>query len=329
MNSQVKILVCYHKPEKIYGCSFFFPIQVGRAVASLKSKDGIMTEEEESWLIKNLIGDDTGENISRENRYFCEMTGVYWAWKNLNKLEYPEFIGLSHYRRLFSFNSINSKTSTARYFPDFIPLSKQNKIFNEEYLLAILTGKDVVAPRPIPLNCTVKENFFLHHNPLDIRDISEILKTKSPEFYNYFQKYLLETKGYFGNLFILRRTEFENYCSLIFESLLAFQKNLKNEPHFREKERVAGYISELLTGAFLYMMKSKAPEKYFELPVIYTQKPTVYPVSVFNKRYLLSFPDNIYEIDCFCRKMVFGVIGVFNCNKSKSLKLSLERQKII
>lgn len=29
------------------------------------------------------IGDNTGDNISLRNPNYCELTGLYWAWKNL------------------------------------------------------------------------------------------------------------------------------------------------------------------------------------------------------------------------------------------------------
>ena len=42
--------------------------------------------------------DNEGENISLKNAYYCELTGLYWAWKNMD----AEYIGLSHYRRHFT-----------------------------------------------------------------------------------------------------------------------------------------------------------------------------------------------------------------------------------
>ena len=44
------------------------------------------------------LRDDTGENISRWNRMYSELTAAYWLWKNKRDAEY---LGLCHYRRHF------------------------------------------------------------------------------------------------------------------------------------------------------------------------------------------------------------------------------------
>ncbi|WP_298497297.1 DUF4422 domain-containing protein, partial [uncultured Helicobacter sp.] len=98
-NPNVKILVSYHKPSVLFKDEVLTPIHLGRALSKEAHKDGKVSDEEYEWLCENMIGDDTGENISHLNRYFNEMTGIYWAWKNYDKLGNPEYIGLCHYRR--------------------------------------------------------------------------------------------------------------------------------------------------------------------------------------------------------------------------------------
>lgn len=60
-------------------------------------------DERLAWLTSNMIGDDTGDNISHKNSSYNELTAVYWAWKNYDKLGNPDYIGLMHYRRHFIF----------------------------------------------------------------------------------------------------------------------------------------------------------------------------------------------------------------------------------
>ena len=79
----IKIIVATHKKYQMPEDQMYFPVQVG---AEGKTK------------IEEYTQDNTGNNISLKNPYFCELTGLYWAWKNLE----AENIGLVHYRRYFT-----------------------------------------------------------------------------------------------------------------------------------------------------------------------------------------------------------------------------------
>lgn len=57
----------------------YIPMQVGRA-----GKEDL-----------GYLGDDSGDNISDKNSSYCELTGMYWLWKNMD----CDIIGICHYRR--------------------------------------------------------------------------------------------------------------------------------------------------------------------------------------------------------------------------------------
>ena len=82
----MKILVISHKNYDFPKNSIYQPILVG---AELSQKD------------LGILKDNLGENISVKNPYFCELTGLYWAFKNQSFLKDVEYIGLVHYRRYF------------------------------------------------------------------------------------------------------------------------------------------------------------------------------------------------------------------------------------
>ena len=90
-NSTVKIVVATHKKYIMPTDSMYVPIHVG--AEGKKDSNG-------NKLDLGYIKDNTGNNISKKNASFCELTGLYWAWKNLD----ADFVGLVHYRRHFSMN---------------------------------------------------------------------------------------------------------------------------------------------------------------------------------------------------------------------------------
>lgn len=63
-------------------------------------------------LMRKMQKDDDGPNISWTNPYLCEITPLYWAYKNIHRLGDPDMIGLCHYRRVLDldYNELDKDT---------------------------------------------------------------------------------------------------------------------------------------------------------------------------------------------------------------------------
>ena len=84
MSTEVEILTaCHNRFDTELPCGYK-KIQVSAATAK------------ERW--PGCLHDDEGDNISAKNPYYCELTALYWGWKNSD----AEIKGLCHYRRYFS-----------------------------------------------------------------------------------------------------------------------------------------------------------------------------------------------------------------------------------
>ena len=112
----IKIIVATHKKYQMPEDQMYFPVQVG---AEGKTK------------IEEYTQDNTGNNISLKNPYFCELTGLYWAWKNLE----AENIGLVHYRRYFT---------TMRGKLLYLHTEKVSRLIDEKYIHKKLNKNDII-----------------------------------------------------------------------------------------------------------------------------------------------------------------------------------------
>ena len=82
------IVVATHKKYRMPKDPLYLPVHVG--AEGKKDAKG-------NPLDFGYQKDNEGDNISIKNPRYCELTGIYWAWKNLDS----DYIGLVHYRRYF------------------------------------------------------------------------------------------------------------------------------------------------------------------------------------------------------------------------------------
>lgn len=201
--------------------------------------------------------DGDGENISAENAAFNEMSVVYWAWKNYDKLGDPTFIGLTHYRRFFVFEE-----SKYAYFeqPDMPQNIRDCIKFPARGIESCFENFDFVAPIPNKRK-SVEAHFCATHNRDDLNLAMDIIARLFPCDVQFAYDYVKGQAAFYYNMFIFPKQLFFDYCEWIFAILFEFRKLCK-----RPQERM--FISELLTGIFITKLIAQGKRALF-LPVLF------------------------------------------------------------
>ena len=233
-NVNVKLLICYHKPDKLFKDDILTPIHVGRAQAKASGNKNL------PWLTENMIGDDTGDNISDKNYCYNELTAPYWAWKNYGELGNPDYIGLMHYRRHFIFNEsrdmgVVDYEGMNDYYADSIDYSREN-------VEKLLKDKDIVYYKGRVDN--IYKHYCENHKKEDLDLALDILAELYPDYAQTARKYVQGDTGCFCNMAIFSKEMFFEYCEWLFPILERFF----NQVDMSEKRF---FISERLTGIFI------------------------------------------------------------------------------
>ncbi|MFG5101120.1 DUF4422 domain-containing protein [Campylobacter lari] len=264
-NLKVKILVGYHKPAALFKDDIFEPIHLGRKLESQTTKDGNITKEEYQWMCENMIGDDTGDNISHLNRYLCELTGIYWAWKNYDQLGNPDYVGFSHYRRHLIFD--DTFQLAPRKWANFSP-TYENISLEYKHLINIKKLKnkekyDIFAPEIFDVTVrddvsvsSIVENFQTYCNDMHgLNLLTELLENddKLVEYKKY-SNIKSESSYFLANVFVMKKEIFFQYCDFLFYiifKLWHIQSNeLKLNSDLQQKRQLA-YISEFITSIYI------------------------------------------------------------------------------
>lgn len=222
-----------------------------------------------------FTGDDTGNNISAKNRYYSELSGIYWVWKNTNN----EITGTCHYRRYFTLKPepLFYRLKRFLYFPVGLfkkryglIYTKNVKLFTDRIIskheIEDLFGKyDAILPQARKLNHTVKTHFKRYHDVNDLYLLETIIKEKYPGFLDAFYKVLNGKRLYANNMFILKNEHFQEFMSWWFDILFEFEKRTDLVKYTGYQQRIFGFLGERLLN--VWFMKKKL--NCLELPVIY------------------------------------------------------------
>lgn len=214
----IKIIVATHKKYWMPDDSMYIPLHVGA-----EGKESI-----------GYTPDNTGDNISGKNANYCELTGLYWAWKNLK----ADYIGLAHYRRHFS----NGKQLG----------DKKDKVINQTELEKCLSEADILLPKP--RNYWIETNYsqYAHaHHAIDLDTTRAIIQEKYPEYIKAYDESMKRTTGHRFNMFIMKKDKFDEYCEWLFDILFELENRLDISSYNKNDARVFGFVSERLLDIWL------------------------------------------------------------------------------
>lgn len=193
--------------------------------------------------------DDSGENISEKNRKYCELTALYWIWKNDKT---SNIVGMTHYRRFFYIYNLFSNTK---------------RMLNQNDILKYLDEYDIILPdKQYFGQYTVRKQFAEAHRAhkedkeenTNLMRCREIINKICPKYTSSFDEVMEQHSLYCYNMFITHKEIFDQYMAWLFGILdkaeeiidLSIYDNLPlNERNYQY--RVYGFLAERLFNVWL------------------------------------------------------------------------------
>lgn len=235
--ADIKLFVCCHQPSPVPEHPLLNPIQVGAALADTH--------------FPGFLHDDTGENISEKNRSYCELTAQYWAWKNVE----ADYYGFFHYRRYLYPDTTAKRPYIIKREPS---LAQLNKLGYEDFA-ELIQQYDMILPMGENMFVPVREHYAAapFHHGKDLALAEKIVRKRHPEMAGALETYFSGTVLYFGNIFIMKRQVFHDYCAWLFPILEEFDRRADLDGYFPQERRVDGYLAERLLGVWTAYARDK------------------------------------------------------------------------
>lgn len=218
----MKIYVMAHKKFNLELPHIYTPLQVGAA-------------------INDEIGypkDNTGENISSKNKNYCELTGLYWMWKNTSE----EITGLCHYRRYFTIDG---------------------QILTESQIKQLLSNYDIIIPQSTFSpgdSISVFSHYCQNHYGNDLIECGKVIHELAPSYNDAFQLAIHCNLLSPTNMMITRKNILDNYCEWLFPILFALENRIDICNYSDYQKRIFGFLGERLLRVWILNQKYRVKE---------------------------------------------------------------------
>ena len=266
-----KIFVAYHKPHSAVKQNFLMPIHAGRACTHINKDSHAQSTLHIPPMLKGMMGDDTGENISERNHEYNECTVLYWIWKNVD-LDKLEYIGLFQYRRYLILNNFfeHAKDNREKRAYKCVHVRRATSQLchsiglSEKNILDNLQCYDCIVPYASNLEATqiaspyedwVRAIPGVHIDDLIL--LEEYMKSAHPEQAMDFNSYLNSPRKLMYHIFITKPETFKKYCAWLFDILFKVEPLIDTSLYSTNGKRTLGYLAEILYGFYFTQLQKE------------------------------------------------------------------------
>lgn len=215
---KIKVLVAAHKNYAMPKDPMYLPVFVGKDL--------------HPDVNHTFQGDNTGDNISKQNPYYNELTAIYWGWKNLD----VDALGVVHYRRYLSLNKKKSLDA----------------VLSEQQAQELLQQYDIILPQKRNYYIETNESHYLHaheHEPFNV--MRKVIQEDYPEYTDAFETVMKRTWAHMFNMFIMKQKPLDEYLTWMFDVLHRVEAQIDITNYSTYEQRVYGFLSELLLDVWL------------------------------------------------------------------------------
>lgn len=259
----IKIFVTYKDKHKIIKSDIITPIQTGRAIADEK--------------FEGMIGDDTGDNISKDNPKYNELSAQYWVWKHYEEIGNPEYVGFMHYRRHFLFDKSVDLSEKKTWLPGmslyrFECINKDYlKLLSDEKILSQLSDNpDVIVLKPYNINLFSNNDLYMREHYistiLGAKRINwdvfyDVISDLYPQYKNILDKFTYGNKIVCCNMFVMQRDIFKRCADFYFSILSEVDKRIDSSLYDSQELRFLGFLGEYILTLFVMILEEENQTK--------------------------------------------------------------------
>ena len=218
----------------------------------------------------DMLGDNTGDNISEKRNMYNELTVQYWAWKNVE----ADYYGLCDARKYFSLSEKENNSNNEVLYEEFLTqeIIKKYELGNNKLVDKLLDENDFVIMQPIDIRKVatpkgyakdiktyIKNNYniLIKKEHLDL--LLKYIENNYSDIYPYAVKYL---DGYhfiqYNNL-IMKKDIFQEYNSFLFNILFYLDDYFREDNKYYSKimMQFINFIGILLLGIYYQYLYDK------------------------------------------------------------------------